>query len=152
MGVTVKIDTGGLSAFAARLREMMASFRTEEERVLLGGAEVVAEEAKRITTSKKAKDTIRVIPLAPVNGRAAVAVGSGESGGSIIPLLLEGGNGAVKFAEWKHPVFGTSTTVTQQSHPYLKPALSESALPIEEAVALDIEELLDEYLDEEFTV
>jgi len=151
MGVNVTIDTGGLSAFIVRLREVLADLSVTEEKALLVGAEVVKEEAKQRTDSVKTRDTIRVIPLPPIAGRQAVAVGAGESGGSLIPLLLEGGNGIQKFSSWKHPVFGNLPLEEQKTHPYLLPSLRDKTVELTEAVSVQVEDMLDDRLDGKFT-
>ncbi len=155
MGVNVTINTSGLTTFAAALRELVATFPVEEEKALLAGAEVVSESAKGRCDSPTTRATIRTLPLPPINGHPAVAVGAGESGSGnpgLYPLLLEGGNGATKFSHWEHPVFGNdSVLVAQMSHPYLKPALDGATEGIEEALSVEIQEHIDEHLDKEFS-
>lgn len=151
MSVTVKIETGGLTEFGARLRELLASFPIEEELALTACAELVRDDAKnRASGSEKTVNTIRVLPSPAINGKMAVRVGSGESGGSIYPLLREGGNGATRFKEWKHPTFGGPPTVTQKSDPYLEPALRAKTDEMEVKTGDAVEKLLDRELDGTF--
>ena len=155
MSATVHIDTGGLTAFAVRLRELVASFPSEERLFLRAAAEAVALDAKRrssgsITTSP----TVRVIEVPPVGERQAIAVGAGFSGTGNkgkLPLLLEGGNGANKFSSWNHPVFGNQDViVSQKAKPYLKPALDAEEEAIETIASEAIQLQLDFELEGRF--
>ncbi len=152
MSATIHIETGGLSALAVRLREVVASFPVEEQLMLVAAAEKVRDNAKgRASGSKKTVPTIRVIPLPSNGGRQSVAVGAGEVGGSIYPLLREGGNGQ-KFSEWKHPVFGIpGTNVVQKTSPYLQPALKDSSREMQLVVETAVTKVLDEELTGEFS-
>lgn len=153
MGVTVKIDTGGFTDLSLHLRALLASFPTEERVFLAACAEAVSEDAKeRASGSKKTASTIRVIPLPPISGKPAFAVGAGVSGETIYPLLREGGNGVSRFSEWKHPVFGNEgIIVSQKTDPYLEPALRDKGTEMEEIAGLAIEQLLDEELSGTFS-
>lgn len=152
MSATIHIETGGLAALAVRLSEVVASFPVTEQLMLTAAGEKVRDAAKdRAAESQKTAPTIRVLPVPPVAGRQAVAIGAGNSGGSILPLLLEGGNGA-KFTQWNHPVFGnTNVIVTQQTRPYLLPALKDSSREITAVAEQAVEKVLMEELDEEFS-
>ena len=147
MSVTVRIETSGLTEFGLKLRELMASFPVSEEKAMLAGAEVIVDEAKDRTKSEKTRPTIRSYPMPTVGARTMVIVGAGESGGSILPLLLEGGNGATQFTEWSHPVFGNEPDVKQKTQPYLRPAVEDKQEEMTEAIGLQIQEILNDELD-----
>lgn len=152
MGVTVEINTAGLSAFALKLRELLASFPAQEREYLMASAEIVRDDAKKNAEgSKKTVGTIRVIPIPPIEGRQAVAIGAGESGGSLYPLLREGGNSPKKrFTSWVHPTFGHDPEVLQLTHPYLRKALEDDFDLIEETAGKSIEADLNATLSGEY--
>ena len=152
MSANVRIDTGGLTAFGLRLREMLASFPVHEEEFLATGAEAVKVKAQsNAAADPSVASTIRVVPLPAREGKQAVAVGAGYSGSGnpgLLPLLLEGR----KFSHWEHPVFGNdSVLVTQMSKPYLAPALHDTTDELESIANDAIEEQLETELSGTFS-
>lgn len=146
MSVNVTIDTSGLTTLVVRLRNVVVLLPSAEDEALAAGAALVARDARnRASKSVKASSSIRVIPLPPLKGNRAFAVGAGQSGGDIYPLLREGGNGN-KFRQWKHPTFGHEPEVVQNTDPYLTPALEANVVPIVEGIELELDAVLDAQL------
>lgn len=121
------IDVSDFRAFARSLRSSSAEMYAELRADLIGVAKAVADEA----VVRSAQHSTSIPPS--IHVRLSGLSLSVVAGGNAIPLagLFELGNSRNRKAPaslmFRHPVFGTDVWVTQEMHPYLRPALEGQA-------------------------
>jgi hypothetical protein len=123
------VDLTGFRDFARDLRKAEPVLAAGLKAKLRAVGMIVAERAKDLSgaASRTIAPSIKV--------RVSAATVSVVAGGNGIPLagLMEMGNkGQDGASSFRHPVFGNKTAwVEQPTHPYLFPAVEESAVLVE---------------------
>jgi hypothetical protein len=148
VSTSVSIGTEGLTGLAERIRAVVVETPADQEKTVEAAAELLAIEARRRASfSEKTQAAIKVVPGEAVDNIVSAAV---EADG-ILPTLFEKGSPSHGTKFWNHPVYGNREAwVSQETHPYLKPALLAMAEALAERMGLGVDEFLAERLDGEF--